>query len=358
MLVQLSPLRPEIAALGFTGQPYAVAFQIDRATGELHVHAGISRIARRAGGRLFAIDPGLYKNRLKEISRACERDYGLTIVSSERKPGDRAHAAGRNEFEESRRLGTDVRAIRNAILDCSETSDSGRALKAALDAQGFELATGDRRDCFVVVDQAAGHHALTKKLTGLTLAQIRQRLRDLDRAQLPSVDQAKIRQRARLAQDTAAESSSRFFPRGSDGGKARAKGRRDAGGLGGIISTRTSDTRTHGAADQGAAAVSAIGSITDQPHPQPMAWSSGSDHARTGAGNGIAAPPGCRCRMAWRRQGSTAARVNGSQYGQLLHNFSGGAGSSNGSEMAYSFGIFRAATSSDWGCNGAKPLAK
>jgi hypothetical protein len=210
LLVQLSPLRPEIAALGFTGQPYAVAFQIDRATGELHVHAGISRIARRAGGRLFAIDPGLYKNRLKEISRACERDYGLTIVSSERKPGDRAHAAGRNEFEESRRLGTDVRAIRNAILDCFETSDSGRALKAALDAQGFELATGDRRDCFVVVDQAAGHHALTKKLTGLTLAQIRQRLRDLDRAQLPSVDQAKIRQRARLAQDTAADPARDF----------------------------------------------------------------------------------------------------------------------------------------------------
>ena len=136
----LEIVRREIAALGFAGQPYAVAFQIDRATGELHVHAGISRIARRDGGRLFAIDPGLYKNRLKEISRECERDYGLTIVSSDRQPGDRARAAGRDEFEESRRLDTDLKTIRTTILDCFETSDSGRAFNAALDAAGLMLA--------------------------------------------------------------------------------------------------------------------------------------------------------------------------------------------------------------------------
>jgi len=69
------------------------------------------------------------------------------------------------------------------------------------------LAAGDKRDCFVVIDAAGGHHALNKKLTGMTLAQIRQRLGDLGRAQLPSVDQAKIRQRARLAQDPARDFS-------------------------------------------------------------------------------------------------------------------------------------------------------
>lgn len=207
----LEIVRREIAALGFAGQPYAVAFQIDRATGELHVHAGISRIARRDGGRLFAIDPGLYKNRLKEISRECERDYGLTIVSSDRQPGDRARAAGRDEFEESRRLDTDLKTIRTTILDCFETSDSGRAFNAALDAAGLMLAAGDKRDCFVVIDHAGGHHALNKKLTGLTLAQIRQRLCDLDRAQLPGVGQAKIiRQRPRQVRGVAADPSRDF----------------------------------------------------------------------------------------------------------------------------------------------------
>ena len=59
------------------------------------------------------------------------------------------------------------------------------------------LANGDKRDCFVVVDQAGGHHALNKKLTGQTLAEMRDRLADLDRAQLPSVEQAQAMQRER-----------------------------------------------------------------------------------------------------------------------------------------------------------------
>ena len=211
----LEIVRREIAALGFAGQPYAVAFQIDQMSDELHVHTAISRIACRPGGQLFAIDPGLYKNRLKEISRECERDYGLTVVGSERLPGDRARAASRNEFEESRRLGTDIKTIRTAILDCFETSNSGRAFKAALDARGFELAQGDKRDCFVVVDHAGGHHALTKKFTGLTLAQIRIRLSDLDRAQLSSVDQAKARQCMRQVREavTVAPKPARDFSR-------------------------------------------------------------------------------------------------------------------------------------------------
>ena len=35
----------------------------------------------------------------------------------------------------------------------------------ALAARDPMLAYGDRRDCFVVVDPAGGHHALNKKLT-------------------------------------------------------------------------------------------------------------------------------------------------------------------------------------------------
>src|SRR5271168_3930529 len=53
-----------------------------------------------------------------------------------------------------------------------------------------DTAAGNRRDSFVAVDPAGGHHSPNKKLTGLTLAEIRQRLGDLDRTQLPSVDQA------------------------------------------------------------------------------------------------------------------------------------------------------------------------
>ena len=114
-------------------------------------------------------------------------------------------------MEESRRLGTDVREIRNAILDCLEHSDNGKAFKAALEERGLMLANGDRRDCFVVIDQAGGHHALNKKLTGMTLAETRTRFADLDRSQLPSVEQAQEMQHERHA-DRATEPEHRSEP--------------------------------------------------------------------------------------------------------------------------------------------------
>jgi hypothetical protein len=181
--------------LGFSGQPCAISFHIDKATGEMHLHLAWSRIARRADGRLYALDPGLYKLKLKELSRALEQELGLRIISSARASDAKTRAAGRNEFEEARRLGSNLKQIRNTIFDCLQRADSGTAFAAALAAAGLVLATGDRRDCFVVVDQAGGHHALNKKLTGLTLAEIRQRLHDLNRAQLPDVTEAKARQR-------------------------------------------------------------------------------------------------------------------------------------------------------------------
>ena len=175
-----------------------MSFHIDDATGEKHLHVAWFRIDLETER---AIDPGLFKNHLKQLSRTLEKDFALREISNARQPHDRARAAGRDELEESRRLGTDVREIRTAILDCFEQSDGGKAFKAALEERGFMLANGDRRDCFVVIDPAGGQHALNKKLTGLTLAQTRDRLADLDRSQLPSVEQAKEMQAARQAQE-------------------------------------------------------------------------------------------------------------------------------------------------------------
>jgi len=184
--------------LGFEGQPRMVSFHIDAASGEKHLHVGWFRIDLEAER---AIDPGMYKNHLKEFCRREERRHALREISSERQPDDRATVAGRNEVEEARRLGTDVRAVRGAILDCLEQADGGRAFKAALEERGFALANGDRRDCFVVIDQEGGHHALNKRLTGLTLATLRERLSDLDRSQLPGVEQAQEMQRARTGRE-------------------------------------------------------------------------------------------------------------------------------------------------------------
>jgi hypothetical protein len=181
---------------GFTGQPRLVTQHVNHETGERHFHVAWFRFDPEQGG---VINPGLYKNHFKEEARRIERDFALRELSNDRRPDDRARAGMRNELEESRRLGTDLKSIRTAILDCFEKSDNGKSLAAAIRAQGMELANGDRRDCFVVIDAAGGQHALNKKLTGMTLAAIRERLADLDRAQLPGVDQAKEMQAARAA---------------------------------------------------------------------------------------------------------------------------------------------------------------
>jgi hypothetical protein len=180
--------------LGFTGQPRAWSFHIDEATGEKHLHAAWYRVDVE---QERAIDPGLFKLRLKELSRTLEKEFALREVGNHRQADDRARYANRNEVEESRRLGTDVRAIRNVILDCFEKSDSGKAFVSAIRAQGGIIAAGDRRDCFAVVDPAGGQHALNKRLTGMTLAEIRARLSDLEHTQLPSGEQAQETQRAR-----------------------------------------------------------------------------------------------------------------------------------------------------------------
>jgi hypothetical protein len=172
-------------------QPRAVSMHIDEATGDRHMHLAYSRLRMSEDGQLHTINPGMFKNKLKGFAREIEKDFGLKIVSNERQPGNRARGADRREHEESRRLGTNIAEIRTAILDSFEKSDNGRSFAAAMKAQGMELANGDRRDCFVVVDHAGGQHALNKKLTGMTLAEIRNRLADLDRSQLPTVDHAK-----------------------------------------------------------------------------------------------------------------------------------------------------------------------
>lgn len=183
--------------LGFEGQPRIVGFHRDPASGEQHLHVGWFRIDLET---MRARDPGLFKNHLKELSRQFEREFALREVSNDRPPNDGARAPERGEAEEARRLKTDLKAIRTTILDCLERSDGGKAFQAALGAHGLMLAHGDRRDCFVVVDPAGGQHALNKRLTGQTLPAIRERLGDLDRAQLPGVEEAQEQQRARPAE--------------------------------------------------------------------------------------------------------------------------------------------------------------
>ena len=174
--------------LGFDDQPRAVVFH--QKDGHEHMHLVWSRID--ADDRR-AIDPGLYKKKLKEVCRKLEKEMGLRIVRNERSPGEKTQPAARPEFEQSRRLKTDLKAIREDIRGCWDMSDNGKSFAAALNEKDFILARGDRR-AFVIVDEMGGYHALSKRITGATAKETRDRLADIDVSTLPSIDQAKAEQ--------------------------------------------------------------------------------------------------------------------------------------------------------------------
>jgi hypothetical protein len=177
--------------LGFNGQPRAIVFHLKE--GQEHMHLVWSRIGKED---MKAIDPGLYKNKLKEISRRLEKEMGLQQVKNSRDPEELTQPAAQPEYKQARRLKTNLKEIRETIRECWDISDNGRSFTAALEEKGLILARGDKRD-FVVVDHAGGIHALRKSITGASAAYTRNRLSDIDRKKLPAVDQAKAWQRER-----------------------------------------------------------------------------------------------------------------------------------------------------------------
>lgn len=177
--------------LGFDDQPRAMVFHLK--DGGEHMHLVWSRIDQDT---LRAIDPGLYKNKLREIARILEKEFGLRQIGNKRDPDQKTKSASRPEEEQSRRLKTDLKEIRETIRECWDMSDNGRSFTAALEEKGLILAQGDKRD-FVIVDHAGGLHALGKRITGATAQDTRDRLADLDKKQLPDIDQAKAWQRER-----------------------------------------------------------------------------------------------------------------------------------------------------------------
>jgi hypothetical protein len=170
--------------LGLSGQPRAIAFHTDLATGHEHLHLAWSRID---GETMTARPLPFYKERLKEVSRELENSLDLTRVRNERDGS--VLAPTRDEFEQARRLGVNIKDVRQTIRDCFERSDTGRSFEAALADHGFVLAQGDRR-AFLVIDHEGGMHALGQRILGISAGQTRERLADLSRDELPTVEQA------------------------------------------------------------------------------------------------------------------------------------------------------------------------
>jgi hypothetical protein len=177
--------------LGLTDQPRAIVFHANEQTGERHAHIAWSRLDENTGK---TIAQPFYKERLRELAQEMEKKFDLKRTR-ERRADHEPRSAKRNEFEQSRRLEVDSKAIRQQIKDAYQRSDSGQALQHALAEHDLTLVRGDKRD-FVIIDSAGGVHGLNGRLLDDTTKQVKTKLADL--THLPSVEEARAFQRVRM----------------------------------------------------------------------------------------------------------------------------------------------------------------
>lgn len=98
----------------------------------------------------------------------------------------------REEWQQAKRIERDPRSIKTIFQDCWAISDSGKAFAQAMEARGYYLARGDRRN-FVAVDHLGEVYAIARWADVKTRA-VNARLGDPEA--FPGVDEMK----ARLAQ--------------------------------------------------------------------------------------------------------------------------------------------------------------
>ena len=148
--------------LGLSGQPRAIVFH--EKMGEdgairRHCHAVWSRIDAE---QMKAIPMDYHKRRLQDVSRALYREHGWDMPKGHQNP---LHRNPTNfslaEWQQAKRAGKDVKALKSMFSECWAQSDSKEAFAHALKEHGLILAQGDRRG-FIAVDYKGEAYSVSK----------------------------------------------------------------------------------------------------------------------------------------------------------------------------------------------------
>jgi len=156
--------------------------------GEKHYHVVWSLVDRERGQMIEIPFDGM---RRAEIARKLEQEFGLRKLAPAHEPEqERLRREEWQEAERKQRAAAEVRDVKASIRDAWQRSDSGAAFSAALEEKNLMLAIGDsERQPFGVVDEHGQFHVLTRTLD-VRAKEVRGKLADLDRDQIPSVEQA------------------------------------------------------------------------------------------------------------------------------------------------------------------------
>ncbi len=85
-------------------------------------------------------------------------------------------------------------------------TECGKSFRTALAQHGYVLAQGDKRD-FLVIDREGHEHSLARRISGAKAAEIRKRMEDIDRDELPRVGDGRTERRKDKKQVAAAVGS-------------------------------------------------------------------------------------------------------------------------------------------------------
>lgn len=186
-------------ALGLTGQPRVVV--IHEKKGREHIHVVWSRIDLE---HMRAIPDSHNFAKHEAVARALEREFGHSRVQGAHAERDGTprpkRTPSRAEMEQEKRTGLSTQQVTEEITALWRSTDSGKAFAAALTEAGYVLARGDRRD-FVIVDLKGGTHSLARRIEGVRVKDVRERMADLDPRELPGVAEAKAIQRERRGRE-------------------------------------------------------------------------------------------------------------------------------------------------------------
>ena len=167
-----------LKALGLEG--YQAVFVVHADEPHKHLHIIVNRVHPDTG-KMANIDFG--KMRLSRWAEEYEKTHG------------KIYCPQRVENNEQRRQGQYVKYRDPVIATAWRHADNGRAFAAALLEQGYLLCVGDRRD-FVVMDAQGKVHNPARHIEGVKVKDIRAKLADLSKEQLPGLEEARARHEA------------------------------------------------------------------------------------------------------------------------------------------------------------------
>jgi hypothetical protein len=175
--------------LGLTGQPRFVVEH--EKEGRVHRHVVWQRVdVDTMTARPDSLTYAKHEAAARQIEQDCELEPVHSVLVKDREgPRPQRRAKDFEGFRGSQ-TGLTPDEVRTQVTELWHGSDSGGAFRAALEAKGYLLCRGDRRD-FCIIDPAGDEHSLGRRISGVKAAELRDFMKDIDRDALPSVEEGR-----------------------------------------------------------------------------------------------------------------------------------------------------------------------